>query len=466
MEDWQGCLSPVCQAALKSACNRVTRRGGYAVTLEDFLLSMLDEIPELCRFLRRQGVDLDELTRTIQCEQPIVTAVASENLLSPQLMYWLYCAREVSSTPWLEWPGLLEALQGVERLQQKAYVAILERVTSWPSQHAWQSAGGESQGSTASEPAAPIVSADGRWLELAEEVGVVLSTTPDALVWVSGSHGSGKSSWLRLLIPALPGGAIEVDLRREAEFSACRQMGVPVNPDLSAVLPALVLDNVSPADLTAMLAPEFSVAGELVTRFPGPVLILGADSSAARASVEPLQRRLGRRLYRFAIPDISVDQKLAILTAHQPMIERRWRVELSPDLVDYVAANTSPMVASPGAMLQWIERAAARLSLFAERGPLAAGALKGQADYVRRQLFLALARQQPVAGFEQSLHTLAAERQLAEAPWHQRRREGSLRLLTIDDLRCELQRRVAEGDGSGHYTADQHQPADQHQTGE
>jgi hypothetical protein len=467
MEDWQGCLSPVCQAALKSACSNVTRRGGYAVTLEDFLLSMRDEIPELCRFLRRQSVDLDELTRTIQCEQPIVTAVASENLLSSQLMYWLYCAREVSGAPWLDWPVLLEALaQSAERLRGKAYVAIFELVTCWPSPFAGESVGEGREESATSESKSQIVMADTGWLELAEDVGVLLCATPDALVWVGGSRGSGKTSWLQFLIPVLAGGAIEVDLRREADSHASDPVAVPVNPDPSAVPPVLVLDNVSPADLMVLLAPGFSVARELVTRFPGPVLLLGPDSPGARASIGPLQHRLGRKLYRFAIPDTGAGQKLAILTAHQPIIERRWRVELSPGALEYVAANTNPMVASPGAMLLWVERAAARLNLFAERGPLAAVALNGEADSVRRQSLLALARQQPAERFEQALQTLALERHSAENSWHERRRRGSMRLLTIDDLRSELERRVAEDDGSGQYTADQNEVTDQHPTGE
>ena len=69
MEDWQGCLSPLCQTALQRARDSVAQRGGYAITVEDFLLALLDGEPAICGFLRSRGVDLDELTRTIQCEQ-------------------------------------------------------------------------------------------------------------------------------------------------------------------------------------------------------------------------------------------------------------------------------------------------------------------------------------------------------------------------------------------------------------
>lgn len=77
---------------------------------------------------------MDELIRTIQCEQPIVTEVGGEGLLSSQLIYWLATARETFGTPaWLDWPQLLGVLaRHAERLQEKAYVAILELVSRWP----------------------------------------------------------------------------------------------------------------------------------------------------------------------------------------------------------------------------------------------------------------------------------------------------------------------------------------------
>lgn len=440
MEDWQGCLSPACQTALQCARDNVTRRGGYAVTLEDFLLAMLDEIPELCRFLQRQGVDLDELTRTIQCEQPIVTAVTSDNLLSSQVTYWFHCAREVSGEVWLEWPTLLKTLvHSAERLQEKAFVAVLELVTRWPF------TGEESldDGQPDIPFAAPVVMADADWLGLVEDVSVMLSATPRGLVWVRGERGSGKSSWLRSLLTALPGGAIEVDIRREADLPASDQAALPGVRESCQIAPALVLDNVSPADLMTLMAAEFSGARQLVTSFPGPVLLLGPDSPGAPAAAENLQRLLGRDLDCFIMPATGFSQRLAILTAHQPLIEKRWRIDLAPDVVDYVAASRVASVTSPGAMLQWVERAAARLSLFADRGPVRAEVLEGQAETVRRQSLLALARQYPLEQFENSLERLAVERAASEVAWHERKREGTLRLLKTDDLQQELERRVA-----------------------
>lgn len=440
MEDWQGCLSPACQTALQSARTSVTRRGGYAVTLEDFLLAMLDKIPEMCRFLQRQGVDLDELTRTIQCEQPIVTAVASENLLSSQLIYWLDCAREINGAVWLEWPMLMQSLvQGAERLREKAYVAILEIVTRWPCAGIDNANGQYPE----AESVAPVVMADEQWLDLTEDVSVLLSANPDALVWVCGERGSGKSTWLRSLVSALPGGAVEVDIRREADILASDRAAIPVSCSRAAIAPTLVLDNVSPADLISMMAFEFSVARELVTVFPGPVLMLGPDSPDAGGSIHALQRRLGRSLVRLTVPFVSVRQRLAILTVHQPAIEKRWHIELAPAAVEYAASCQSPLVASPGAMLQWLKRCAARLSLYAGRGSGAAAALEGQADTARRQTLLALARQQSTEQLESSLKILTLKRATADVAWHERNRNGTLRTMTTDDLRYELELELA-----------------------
>lgn len=65
MDDWQGCLAPQCQTALLQARNNVASRGGSVITVEDYLLALLDAVPEAVSFLKRQGVDLDELIRTM-----------------------------------------------------------------------------------------------------------------------------------------------------------------------------------------------------------------------------------------------------------------------------------------------------------------------------------------------------------------------------------------------------------------
>ena len=234
-----------------------------------------------------------------------------------------------------------------------------------------------------------------------------------------------------------------MDIRREADILASDRAAIPVSCCPAAIAPTLVLDNVSPADLISMMAFEFSVARELVTAFPGPVLMLGPDSPGAGGSIHALQRNLGRSLVSFTVPPASVDQRLAILTMHQPVIEKRWRIELAPAAVKYAASCQSPLVASPGAMLQWLERSAARLSLYAKRGPLAAVALEGQADTAKRQTLLALARQQSTEQLESSLKILTLKRATIDVAWHERKRNGTLRTMTTDDLRYELELELA-----------------------
>ena len=455
MEDWQGCLSPLCQTALQRARDSVAQRGGYAITVEDFLLALLDGEPAICGFLRSRGVDIDELTRTIQCEQPIVTEVGGEGQLSSQLIYWFSSARELSDAPWLDWPNLLSVLtRNAERLQEKAYVAVLELVDRWPAADEQQQVAEISD-----KGDVPVVVTDLEWLELAEDVSITLVSVPKALVWVKGERGTGKTSWLQALLPFLYCGFIRLDLRNEAEIMASDNPAIPSKGIDRKDYPALVLDNVSPADLAAMMAPELSVARSLVTGYPGPVVMLGPDSPEAEAAVGQLERCLGRDFDIFDMPGTSTGQKIAILTAHQPAIEKRWNIELSQTLIRYAASSRSRLVGSPGGMIQWVERAAARLNLFSERGSIEGMALAGRTDTLRRQSLVAIARQQPTEALERTLESLAIDRAAAEVAWHERKAEGTLRTLKTDDLRHELERWVAARPGPVHYVVHCDQPA-------
>ncbi|MDI9245088.1 hypothetical protein [Marinobacter sp. CHS3-4] len=458
MEDWQGCLSPACQAALQNARDSVIRRGGYAVTIEDFLLSMLDEIPTLNRFLQRQGVDLDELTRTIQCEQPIVTAVASDNLLSSQLTYWIYCAHQMTGSDWLEWPELLKTLvSGADRLREKAYVAVLELVGHWPRVRP----GADANFCSAPEPietVKPCVVADEGWARLCEDVCVAMSAQPKGLFWLAGVTGSGKSSWLESVVTTLPGGAVIVDIRREADVLASEQAAFSSSTTHNELFPVLVLDNVSPVDLMTLLGDEFSIVRELVTSFPGPILLLSPEPENAQPHVDRLQSYLGRQLEQFRMPDATTDQKAAILAVHQPFIEKRWQLEFAPGVLEHAAKCRNPLLSTPGRLLQWVEATASRLHLFAERGPAQASALAGKMERCRRQLLLAMARHQPMEPLNAELEALAIERAATEVAWHERKRTGSLRLLTFDDLTHELDLRVAAVNRASHYSHKSNEP--------
>lgn len=452
MEDWQGCLAPQCQTALLCAREDVDRRGGTVITVEDFLLALLDSSPSASHFLRGSGVDMDELIRTIQCEQPIVTEVGGEGLLSSQLIYWLATARETFGTPaWLDWPQLLGVLaRHAERLQEKAYVAVLELVSRWP-----ESSSSDGGGERFEEPgieeheAAPVVITDPAWIELAEDVSITLAATRDALVWVRGERGGGKSAWLHSLLSSLAQPYVEMDLRREAELMSSELAVIPAAG--RKPWPVLVLDNVTPADLLMLMDRPLGLASELVLRWQGPMVLLGPDSPDSDGSRRVLEQRLGRALEICDIPLSSMMQRKAILVAHQAAIERRWNLHIPRSAIQFVASRRSRCVSTPGRMLQWVERAAARLELFARRGPASSVAFSGQADTLRRESLVAMARQEPLDDIEQSLEEIHLLRTAAEIAWHERKAMGTLHRLTVEDLREELERWVAARPGPVHY---------------
>ena len=101
--------------------------------------------------------------------------------------------------------------------------------------------------------------------------------------------------------------------------------------------------------------------------------------------------------------------------------------------------------------MQWVERAAARLDLFARRGPANSVALSGQANTLRRQSLVALARQEPLNEIEKGLEEVSLLRAATEVEWHERKAAGALRRLTLEDLRQELERWVAARRGPVHY---------------
>ncbi|WP_373001611.1 hypothetical protein [Marinobacter sp.] len=453
MDDWQGCLDPQCQTALLRARENVERRGGSVITVEDYLLALLDSAPVITRFLRGWGVDMDELTRTIQCEQPIVTEVGGEGQLSSQLMYWFAAARETTGSPWLGWSQLLETLvRHAERLQEKAYVAVFELVARWPD------ASEEREPSPIDDcQRAPVVVADSAWIELAEDVAIGLAASSSGMIWVRGERGSGKTAWLQSLLPMLEQDYVELDLRREAEIMASDLPVLPERPEAGNLRedaprwPVLVLDNVSPADLNAMMDQPSGLASALVLQWAGPILLLGPDEPVGGAAVATLQHRLGRTLDTFDMPGSSEVQRQAILTAHQAAIEKQWNIQIPRPVIRFAATRRSRCVSTPGGMLQWLERAAARLNLFARRGPAEAMALAGQAETLRRQSLVALARKEPLEDIEASLGEIQLYRVAAEVAWHERKAAGTLRQLCIEDLRQELERWVAARPGPVHY---------------
>lgn len=446
MDDWQGCLAPECQGALVRARDSVGERGGAVITVEDFLLALLDSRPEIPRFLRGCGIDLDELVRTVQCEQPIVTEVGGEGALSSQLVDWFARSRELSDAPWLEWSLLLNVLTtGMERLRDKAYVAVLELVPHWPCGSIdTVPVGIESNTST------PLVVTSESWLVLAEDVAVTVSASSSSFLWIRAEPGAGKSSWLPIMLAAVNRDYLELDLRREAEVMA-NDLPVLAPSDKASARewPLLVLDNTSPSDLMLLMERPGSLASELVTNWRGPILLLGPER--AEENHCSLEHCLGRPLQVVDLPDSDADQREAILTAHQPDIEKRWKVELSSPVLRFAANYPCDRVTKPGAMLEWVERAAARLDLFARCGPMGRVALAGAADTLHRQTLVALARAETPPPFVGALGDIERQQAALEKTWSERKAAGTLRRLSVADLQLELERWLAAGTGPVHY---------------
>lgn len=442
MEDWQGCLSPECQEALVHARELVQSRGGAAVTVEDFLLALLDTAAGVTDFLRRRGVDLDELIRTIQCEQPIVTRVGSDGALSSQLSGWLARSREIHGRPWLGWPELMDVLvRNSERLQAKAYVAVLEVVGDWPVGQA------EPEIAVAGAATLPLVIAEAAWARLAEQVTVMLAAGNDALLWLRGGHGSGKSSWLRYLCQCGDIRAVAVDPARGADAELA---DIPEAETGDGVAPALLFDDTSPADLLERMNVPASAASRLLRRWPGPV-VLAAPAEGEEAWTE-LARRLGRIPEVVDLPPCGRAQRLAVLSVHQPVIEKTWNVQISGEAMHYAACCSDERVAAPGAMLRWVKQAAARLDLRARRGLAEGIARRGRQETLRRQELVALARQEALPDLaDYSLYEQEPEVSASHHAWLQRRQAGCLRQLAAEDLRRELELRLAASATPGHY---------------
>jgi len=85
-----------------------------------------------------------------------------------------------------------------------------------------------------------------------------------------------------------------------------------------------------------------------------------------------------------------------------------------------------------------LERAAARLNLFALRGTSESSALAAQIQTLECQRLVAHARQIGIEEPDLALEKLVRQQQIAENDWHQRDALGSLRKLGVADLQAEL----------------------------
>ena len=453
MEDWQQCLAPECQTALLLARDTVARHGGYVITAEDFLLALLDAIPAITPFLVRQGVDLDELVRTIQGEQPVVAEVHNDGQLSSQLVYWLSRAREVTPAAWLEWPQLLKVLaRDCERLQDRAYVAVLELVQRWPNEPI-------PAVPADAESVRPIMT-DLPWQQLAEDVSVMLATSPNVLAWVHGPAGLGKTSWLQLLTNTPGLEAVMVNARSENDIRACQdRLLICQGAASQQSWPTLILDHTSPSDLLVLLVRTGSALADLLVQWRGPVLLASREQATDRRALRRIARLLGRDVQDYPAPSVSTAQHFAIVLAHQPAIEKRWGIHLSAEALEEAVAGTARHGLTPGSLLQWLKRAAARLDLFARRGSVEGQALSAQQKSLQSQSLLAMAREGDWPPVEPGIKGLEASLAKVDRVWERRYQAGTLRCLQTSDLLAEWpQLSLAEPTSPVHYVGHHEQP--------
>jgi hypothetical protein len=449
MEDWQGCLAPQCQNALANARALVLKRGGAAITVEDFLLALLDSCHNLSHFLTTCSIDLDELTRTVQCEQPVVTGVSAEGLLSSQLVHWFARARELNDAPWLDWPVLLQTLaHKTERLQEKAYVSVLERVSAWP-----PSVDELTMKAASNSAGVPMVVAQVDWIELAHTVAVEISTNPETLLWVKGPRGGGKTCWLESVLPLLGIDYKRLNLRCESDVLTLAEGARHRLRSLQHCggWPLLVMDGLAPQDLLQLVGRPGSVVGDVLAAWGGPMLLLADERIKAKAQhIDQLQLCLGRSLTSMILPPSCAGQLYAIVVAHQPAIERQWNIELEPAAIDFAVAQRHRFECCPGKVLVWFKRAAASLNLFALRGSSESVALTAQIQTLERQRLVAHARQSSIGEPDLALEKLVWQQQVAAGDWHQRHARGSLRKLGVADLQAELKCRLAANSAGVH----------------
>ena len=453
MEDWQGCLAPQCQNALANARDLVLERGGAAITVEDFLLALLGSCSKLRHFLTTCSIDLDELTRTVQCEQPIVTGVSAEGLLSNQLVYWFARARELNDAPWLDWPVLLQTLtHKTERLQEKAYVAVLELVAAWPA-----SVDDLTVKAASNAASVPVVVAQADWIELAHNVAVELSTDPTTLLWVKGPRGCGKTRWLESVLPLLGINYKRLNLRCESDVLAVAEGARYRLRSFQQYggWPLLVMDGITPQDLLRLAGRPGSAVGDVLAAWDGPILLLADERLKGKAqNDDQLQACLGRSLTSVMLPPCGAGQLRAIVVAHQPAIERQWNIELEAAAIDFSVEHRHRFECCPGKLLMWLERTAARMNLFALRGSSESAALAAQVKTLECQRLVAHARQIGIEEPDLALEKLVRQQQAAESDWHQRDALGSLRKLGVADLQAELKCWLAansEGVHTVHY---------------
>ena len=336
MEEWLQVFDPLVQNAIGAASRLVARRGGEALSIEDVLLVLLEPDYPLSAFLRRHGVDLDQLVRAIQCEQPIVSVPSEAGHLSRELTHWLARTREGADGV----PGLADLMRtlvsGCDRLGERAYVTLLEQIAdrhwrdfatdcafrAYPQSHR-----------EACEPLETVVEA--AWpaseegFAQARRLAALVSAAPSPLLHVpavspvqsrglvscaAGTYAecfeTPVASWRVPVAGLCRGGGRIVNALRDLIDPSCRSLNW------------FFLDNATPHLLMALIEREGIVDWASLAADPSVLLILShAPLGASDEATARICAQLGRPRAALSMPPVTAADVLGYCQTMQPMLE-------------------------------------------------------------------------------------------------------------------------------------------------
>ena len=284
----------------------------------------------------------------------------------------------------------------------------------------------------------PVVITDANWYRLADDLAVALASSPHGLLWVTAERGAGKTAWLHALMPAMRTDFYLANLRNPQETLEIMEQLEGYSNHVQGTLPTLVLDNLSPADLMALMAEPDHPARQLLSNYIGPLLLLSPEQEDDAVAARRMERLMGRSLIRHDLPASSHGQNHAILVAHRPVIEARWKVRIT-DAAMGLATSGLHYRATPGQVVEWMERSAARVSVIAEEGPAECRRLLAELDTLTQRIEANRETGEPVEELERQLSQLSLELTAAEVDWLERQARGTLRQVFPDDVRAELE---------------------------
>lgn len=291
----------------------------------------------------------------------------------------------------------------------------------------------------------PVVITDASWYRLADDLAVALASSRRGLIWVNAPRGAGKTAWLHALLPCLRTDFCLLDLRKAADVQDALERLSGHSELIHGPAPALILDNLSPAEIMSLLAEPDHPARHLIPDHGGPIMLLSPETEGDAIAVRRLERVTGRSLVRHDLPASSMGQNQAVLVAHQAAIEKRWQVDITDEAMEFAVAGLRYR-ATPGQVVEWMERAAARVSVVAEEGPRECRRLRAEIQTLEKRIETARARDLPSEELICARDELSLELTAAEIDWLERQSQGTLTQVLPTDLREELESLTGTGD--------------------